>query len=73
MDKWIGIIKINREKETINFVSVNRDNASAVSFIPPQGVSAFQKKVDDQLSKLNLKSEKAIMQSEESILDKLDP
>jgi hypothetical protein len=34
MDKWIGIVKLNREKDSLNFAKSERDNAANVNFFP---------------------------------------
>lgn len=34
MDKWIGIVKLNREKESLNFAKKERDNAATINFFP---------------------------------------
>lgn len=45
MDKWIGMVKMNREKETLNFVK--KDVADLkVNFFPAQPISEFHKKID---------------------------
>lgn len=45
MDKWIGIIKLNREKESLNFAVKEKDNAASVSFFPAAPISDFHNKV----------------------------
>ena len=68
MDKWVGIIKLNREKESINFAVKEKDNAASVSFFPAAPISDFHSKVEGELKKLELQSQKAVMNKEEAAL-----
>lgn len=61
MDKWIGIVKLNREKQTLNFAVKQKDNAASVGFFPAAPISEFHSKIEGQLKKLELNSQKAIL------------
>ena len=52
MDKWIGIVKLNREKDTLNLVRKDKDNGAGVSFFPSAPLSDFHSKIESQLKSL---------------------
>jgi hypothetical protein len=41
MDKWIGIVKLNREKDTLNLVKKEKDNGGGIGFFPNAPISEF--------------------------------
>lgn len=55
MDKWVGVVKMNREKESLNF-GKNEKDIARVNFFPNKPISEFHKKVNEQLTNLNLQS-----------------
>ena len=67
MDKWVGIVKVNREKESLNFVNKDQDEVN-INFFPQKPVNNFQKIIDAKLSKMNLQSQKALLKEEKNIL-----
>jgi hypothetical protein len=68
MDKWIGIVKLNRERETLNFVKHEKDNAANVSFFPSKPISRLQGRLDEELKGLSVASGRDILKSEETAL-----
>jgi len=44
MDKWIGVVKMNREKESLNFQNKDLVNLN-VNFFPSQPINDFHKKL----------------------------
>lgn len=71
MDKWVGIVKHNREKETLDLTHKDKDNAANISFLPSKPISTLHKKIEQQLQSMDLSSQKAVMKKEEEALAKL--
>lgn len=71
MDKWVGIIKYNREKETLDLTHKDKDNASNISFLPSKPISNLHKKMEGKLKSLDLSSQQSVMKKEEEALAKL--
>jgi hypothetical protein len=61
MDKWVGIVKLNREKETLNLSKKEKDNAASVGFFPATPISDFHKKIEGQLQQLEIQSQKVVL------------
>ena len=57
MDKWIGIVKLNREKDTLNFVKNEKDNAAQVDFLPSAPLNDFHAKLEGQLKSMKISSQ----------------
>lgn len=72
MDKWVGIIKVNREKESLNFTQKEIGNLN-VNFFPAQPINDFHKKLESKLQSMNVESQKAVLKHEEAVLEKVDP
>ena len=73
MDKWIGIVKLTREKDTLNFVKNERDNAAQVGFFPSAPLNDFHAKLEGQLKSMEISSQGQVMKKEEAALEKLSP
>jgi len=71
MDKWVGIVKLNREKETLNLVKKDKDNGNSVSFFPATPISDFHQKIENQLKVMDLSGQQNVMRKEEEALGKL--
>lgn len=63
MDKWVGIVKVNREKESLNFTTKDVGNMN-VNFFPTTPVSDFHKKMEAKLTSMNMQSQKSVMKHE---------
>lgn len=63
-DKWIGIVKLNREKDSLNFVKREKDNAANVAYFPSTPLSPFHNKIEQQLKSLQLQSQSAVIKKE---------
>lgn len=72
MDKWVGIVKMNREKQTLNFEQKDIGNLN-VNFFPAQPINDFQKKLESKLSRMNVQSQKSVLKHEDAVLEKVDP
>lgn len=72
MDKWVGIVKMNREKQTLNFEQKDVGNLN-VNFFPAQPINDFQKKLESKLSRMNVQSQKSVLKHEDAVLEKVDP
>ena len=70
MDKWVGIVKLNREKETLDLTQKYKDDSN-VGFLPSAPVSNLHKKIEGQLQQLELTNQKAVIKKEEEVLSKL--
>ena len=64
MDKWVGIVKLNREKDTLNLVRKDKDNASNVGFFPATPISDFHQKIENQLKAMDLSGQQTVMRKE---------
>lgn len=71
MDKWVGIVKLNREKDTLNLVKKDKDNAANVNYFKTTPMNEFHSKIEKQLKEMEIPSEKAVMKREEETLAKL--
>lgn len=60
-DKWIGIVKLNREKESLNFAKREKDNAASVTFFPSTPLNDFHNKIEGQLKQMEIQSQGAVM------------
>lgn len=45
MDKWVGIVKLNREKDTLNLVKKDKDNAANVNYFKTTPMNEFHSKI----------------------------
>lgn len=63
-DKWIGIVKLNREKDTLNFAKHEKDNAASVTFFPSTPLNDFHNKIEGQLKQMELQSQSAVIKKE---------
>jgi U3 small nucleolar RNA-associated protein 14 len=60
-DKWIGIVKLNREKDTLNLVKKDKDNAASINFFPSTPISQLQHKIEGKLQQMSVSSQKSVM------------
>jgi U3 small nucleolar RNA-associated protein 14 len=68
MDKWVGIVKLNREKETLNLVPKDRDNAANITSFPTKPISQLQSKIEGQLKQMDIQGQQAVLKKEEQAL-----
>jgi U3 small nucleolar RNA-associated protein 14 len=67
-DKWIGIVKLNREKDSLNFAKHERDNAASVTFFPSTPLNDFHNRIEGQLKQMEIQSQGAVLKKEEAAL-----
>jgi U3 small nucleolar RNA-associated protein 14 len=72
MDKWIGIVKLNREKPSLNFEHKDA-NSCNVNFLAIEPNNEFHRKIENKLQSMNIQSQKMVLKHEDAILEKVDP
>ena len=60
MDKWVGIIKVNREKESLNFYQKDIGNLN-VNFFSAEPINEFHKKLENKLESMNVHNQKSVL------------
>ena len=72
MDKWLPIVKLNREKEHLNFTERSNSNVR-VNFFPSNQNNPLSDRIEKELAELNMASQKQLITTEEKQLERLDP
>lgn len=72
MDRWLPIVKLNREKEQLNFTERNNNNAR-VNFFPSNQSNPLAERIERELAGLNVASQRQLITTEEKQLERLDP
>ena len=72
MDKWVPIIKVNREKQHLDFTQ-KPNNQARVNFFPSNDDNFLSKRIDHKLNIIGVGSEAQLIKQEEKILDNLEP
>ena len=72
MDRWLPIVKLNREKEHLNFTERSNSNMR-VNFFPSNQSNPLSDRIEKELAGMNMASAKQLISTEEKQMEKLDP
>lgn len=68
MDKWVGIVKLNREKDTLNLVKNEKGDGANVNFFPAAPINDFHKRIEGQLKQMEVECQQTVIRKEEAAL-----
>lgn len=72
MDKWLPVVKLNREKDHLNFTAKSSSNVR-VNFFPSNSKSALTERIESELQNLKVGSEKQLTEQEQKTLASMPP
>lgn len=72
MDRWLPVVKLNREKDHLNFTEKTSNNVR-VNFFPVGVKNELTDRIEGELRRLQVASEKQLVAKEEQTLNTLPP